>query len=65
MTEELKILQQRVARVLELILVAHQRRLNSQPMVMNEFNFVGGELREIVDKMPDEGEGRENNSFNL
>ena len=51
MTNELqKILQQRVARVLRTYFggTPEEVELASQA-VMNEFNFVGGELREIAD----------------
>jgi hypothetical protein len=51
MTEELqKILQQRVERVLRAYFGGSPDELElASQAVMNEFNFVGGELREIVD----------------
>ena len=51
MTDELqKILQQRVARVLRAYFGGSPEELEvASAAVMNEFNFVGGELREIVD----------------
>ena len=51
MTEQLnRILQQRVTRVLRAYFGGSPEELDlASQAVMNEFNFVGGELREIVD----------------
>ena len=51
MTEQLnRILQQRVTRVLRAYFGGSPEELEpASQAVMNEFNFVGGELREIVD----------------
>ena len=51
MTEQLnRILQQRVARVLRAYFGGTPEEIELASLsVMNEFNFVGGELREIVD----------------